>query len=142
MLKNLWGAAKSKAGDTAFLAKINNKEFKEGMSAGCALVACASGEVGPAEKAKFGRFIATHPDLKHFDEREMSDLFHSHCNLAEVSPNRLWRELDEVPKEQREDVLNMVARMAAADGDVDAAEEKIIVKLCEKWGFNTADYVE
>jgi tellurite resistance protein len=124
------------------VSRINNSAFKNGMCAGCALVAAASGDVGPEEKKKFGRFMDTHPDLKAFDGAEMNNLFNSFCDLAEVSPIRLWKEIDKVPQAQRQDVMEMVARMAMADGNVDASEEKIIVKLCERWGFDKSDYVE
>ncbi len=118
-----------------------NKHFMEGLFAAVALVAGASGGVGAEEKRKFGRIIELHPDLQHFDHGDMTQLFNKYCELAEVSTSRLWKEIDEVPSDQRQDVVEMVFGIANADGTIDDAEKKVLRELMSRWGVDPRKYL-
>ncbi len=139
MLNKMFLAAKTAAANNGAFSRFTNKEFMEGIAAGTALIAAADGDVEPQEKKKLGRYLEISPALKHFDSGKVISLFNGFCDQLEVSPVKVWKELDEVPEDQRQTVFDVMVAVAGSDGDIEPAEEKVLRKLAGKWGIDTSE---
>lgn len=126
--------------------KVRNKEFLEGVVAGCALVAYADGVVKPEEKQKMMGFLRTSDVLSAFDTSDVIKLFEKFTDQFEFDPaigeaNAL-QAVSKVKKKEGEArlLVRVCCAIGASDGEFDNMERKVVSKICSELGLNPTDF--
>ena len=147
----MFGLFKKVAGAAAREVKADysgNKDFLEGVCAVAALVAVADGDLEDSEKSKVIKLIAGHSTLgKMYDRSNIEATVEIMFARAKDSSGRqsLARELKEVKdlpnsKQMCEDIYLIGVDVANADGEMEEAESKMLVKIAELLGVNPSDF--
>ncbi len=126
--------------------KVRNKEFLEGVVAGCALVAYADGVVKPEEKQKMMGFLRTSDVLSAYDISDVTKLFEKFSDQFEFDPaigeaNAL-QAVNKVKKKEDEArlLVRVCCAIGASDGDFDDTEKRTVSKICSELGLNPTDF--
>lgn len=126
--------------------KIRNKDFLEGVVAGCALVAYADGVVKPEEKQKMMGFLKASEVLSVFDTGDVIRLFEKFSEQFEfdlaIGEANALQAISKVKKKEGEArlLVRVCCAIGASDGDFDDSEKKTVRKICSELGLNPADF--
>lgn len=126
--------------------KYKNKEFLHAAMAGAALISLADGTISSEEKQKMVKFIENHDALSVFATKEVIDAFQSFVSQIEfdkdIGDAKAYEALAKLKSntEASRLVMRMIISIAAADGNFDADEKVIAVKIAKELKLNPADF--
>jgi tellurite resistance protein TerB len=126
--------------------KVRNKDFLEGVVAGCTLVAYADGIVKTEEKQKMMDFLRASDVLSVFDTNDVIKLFEKFSKQFEfdlaIGEANALQAVGKV--KEKEDEARLLVRVCcaigASDGDFDDDEKKTVRKICSELDLNPADF--
>jgi tellurite resistance protein TerB len=131
---------------TAEAAKFKNRSFMEAVVSGCALVAAADGNIDASEKQKMAGFIERADELKHFDMRQVIEVFKKAAGDFEfdyeIGKATALKAISKIKgnDEQARLLVRVVCAIGAADGDFDAQEKAIVVEIARELGLDPKDF--
>lgn len=129
------------------MAKIKNKDFAEAVMYGCAYIACADGEVEPAEKAKMARYIERSDLLAAFDRSWLIQVFNKAVEEFEFDPkmgaDAALKEIGQVSDpEQKNLVMRVCVAIAGSDGQIEPQEVEALRQIARTLGLDPATYLD
>ena len=139
-------AAKTRANLSVEVSKFRNRAFMEAVVSGCALVAAADGSIDASEKQKMAGFLERADELKHFDMREVIEVFNKTAGDFEfdtqIGKASALKTIGKVKgnEEQSRLLVRVVCAIGAADGDFDADEQAVVREICAELGLNPTDF--
>lgn len=142
MLGNFANALKEKYSNSDFARKLNNKEFKEGFAAVCALVATSDGNAGDDEYQRYDELIDSQDALRVFKKAELHTLFEGFVGKCKFNKREVWKEFDQVPDELKPNLIDMMIGMAAAEGGMDDKEKATIQQAISRGRLNAREWPE
>lgn len=122
-----------------------NKDFLEGICAGCALVAAADGDIEEAEKKKALEVVKGHAKLGALYKApgQIEECMTRMLNLASTRSGRLQlnREIEECKTKINdrtvlEDIIATMVDIAESDGEIEPQELKVIHSVASKLGLD------
>ncbi|MBC6437343.1 MAG: tellurite resistance TerB family protein [Rhodobacteraceae bacterium] len=131
---------------TAEVAKFKNRTFMEAVVSGCALVAAADGNIDASEKQKMIGFIERADELKHFDTRQVIELFNKVAADFEfdhtIGKATALKTICKIKgnEAQARLLVRIVCAIGAADGDFDADERAIVTEIARDLGLKPAEF--
>lgn len=143
-LKQNTAAAREKM--TAEVSKFKNRAFMEAVVSGCALVAAADGSIDASEKQKMAGFIERADELKHFDMRQVIEVFQKAAGDFEfdheIGKATALKTIGKIKgnEEQARLLVRIVCAIGAADGDFDADERTVVGEIARELGLNPSDF--
>ena len=126
--------------------KFKNKEFLHAAMAGAALISLADGTISSAEKQKMIKFIENHEALKVFTTKDVIDAFGEFVSQIEfdkdIGDAKAYAALGKLKSnhEAARLVMRMIISIAGADGNFDADEKAIALKIAKELNLNAADF--
>jgi tellurite resistance protein TerB len=126
--------------------KFKNKDFLNAAMAGSALIAMADGSVSAEEKQKMIKFIETNDALSVFSTSDVIKAFQDFVGQLEfdkdIGEAKAYQALGKMKSnaEGARLLLRMIIAIAASDGDFDASEKIVAVKIARELGLNPADF--
>ncbi len=126
--------------------KFKNKEFLNAAMAGAALISLADGSISSEEKQKMIRFIENHDALSIFTTSEVIAAFQEFVGQIEfdkdIGDAKAYAALGKLNSniEASRLVMRMIISIAAADGDFDADEQRIAVKVATELKLDPAEF--
>ncbi len=138
--------AKARAKMSAEVSKFKNRSFMEAVVSGCALVAAADGSIDASEKQKMAGFMERADELKHFDMRQVIDVFNKTVGDFEfdhtIGKATALKTIGKIKgnDEQSRLLVRVVCAIGAADGDFDADERAVVGELVRELGLNPSDF--
>ncbi|SDJ54163.1 tellurite resistance TerB family protein [Salipiger marinus] len=130
----------------AEVSKFKNKAFMEAAVSGCALVAAADGSIDSAEKQKMAGFIQRSEELKHFDMRQVIEVFQKAAGDFEfdhaIGKATALKTIGKIKgnDEQARLLVRIVCAIGAADGDFDAKERAVVAEIAHELGLDPAEF--
>ena len=130
----------------AEVSKFKNKAFMEAAVSGCALVAAADGSIDSAEKQKMAGFIQRSEELKHFDMRQVIEVFQKAAGDFEfdhaIGKATALKPIGKIKgnDEQARLLVRIVCAIGAADGDFDAKERAVVAEIAHELGLDPAEF--
>lgn len=131
---------------SAEVSKFKNRNFMEAVVSGCALVAAADGSIDASEKQKMAGFMERADELKHFDMRQVIEVFNKAVGDFEfdhsIGKATALKSIGKIKgnDEQSRLLVRVVCAIGAADGDFDADERAVVGKIAEELGLNPSDF--
>ncbi len=131
---------------TAEVGKFKNAAFMEAMTASCAIVSAADGEISSVEKQKMTGFINMSPELKVFNMAEVIKSFSAHCEKFEFDYQIGQAEALKVIGKIKNDpgaarlLVRVACSIGASDGTFDEKEKAACRLICAELGLNPADF--
>ncbi|MBQ0832411.1 tellurite resistance TerB family protein [Marinobacter sp.] len=131
---------------TAEASKFKNRSFMEAVVSGCALVAAADGDIDSSEKQKMAGFIERADELKHFDMRQVIEVFQKTASDFEfdhgIGKASALKAIGKIKgnDDQARLLVRVVSAIGAADGDFDAQEKAVVVEIARELGLNPEDF--
>ena len=131
---------------TAEVAKFKNRPFMEAVVSGCALVAAADGSVDASEKQKMAAFLERSDEPKHFDIRQVIEVFNKTVGDFEfdheIGKANALQTVGKVrgKEDQARVIVRVVCAIGAADGDFDADEKAVVREIARELGLNPEDF--
>jgi tellurite resistance protein TerB len=126
--------------------KYKNKDFLNAAMAGSALIAMADGKISPEEKQKMLRFIENHESLSVFTTSDVIKAFQEFVGQIEfdhdIGESKAYQALAKMKSnaEASRLLIRMIIGIASSDGNFDADEKKIAVKIAKELGLNPAEF--
>jgi len=126
--------------------KFKNKEFLNAAMAGAALISLADGSISSEEKQKMIRFIENHDALSIFTTSEVIAAFQEFVGQIEfdkdIGDAKAYAALGKLNSniEASRLVMRMIISIAAADGDFDADEQRIAVKVATELKLDPTEF--
>ncbi|NOQ36575.1 MAG: Tellurite resistance TerB [Methylococcaceae bacterium] len=126
--------------------KFKNKEFLNAAMAGSALIALADGEISSSEKQKMVKFIESHDALSVFTTKDVIDAFQEFVSQIEfdkdIGDAKAYQAIAKLKgnDEASRLVMRMIISIAAADGNFDADEKVVALKIARELNLNAADF--
>ncbi len=124
------------------LERHRRRPFLEAVSAACALVATADGEVSFSERARLDAVIDSLSELRLFDPHEVVNAFDAHVEtLSGADGNGRAELLEKVGAGNRADgaadlLLRISVAVSLADGRDSSAERAAIGEICDALGLD------
>lgn len=144
---NFLSQLKSKAGELKTEAlKFKNKEFLNAAMAGSALVAMADGSVSSEEKQKMVKFIESHDALSIFTTSDVIKAFQDFVGQLEfdkdIGEAKAYEALGKMKSNAQASrlLIRMIIGIASSDGNFDAAEKNVAVKIAKELGIDPAEF--
>ncbi|SOB76238.1 tellurite resistance protein TerB [Marinobacter sp. LV10R510-11A] len=131
---------------TAEASKFKNRSFMEAVVSGCALVAAADGNIDASEKQKMAGFIERADELKHFDMRQVIEVFQKAASDFEfdhgIGKASALKAIGKIRgnDDQARLLVRVVCAIGAADGDFDAQERAVVVEIAKELELNPEDF--
>ena len=126
--------------------KFKNRAFMEAVVNGCALVAAADGKIDATEKQKMAGFLERADELKHFEMRQVIEVFQKAAadfefdhTIGKASALKMIGKI-KGNEEQGRLLVRVVCAIGAADGDFDASEKAMVGEIARELGLNPADF--
>ncbi|MBD0865773.1 MAG: tellurite resistance TerB family protein [Rhodobacteraceae bacterium] len=138
--------ANARARMAAEVVKFKNRTFMEAVVTGCALVAAADGSIESAEKQKMAGFIERADELRHFDMRQVIEVFQKAAGDLEfdhtIGKATALKKIGRIRgnEEQARLLVRIVCAIGAADGDFDSQERAVVAEIAKELGLNPADF--
>ena len=126
--------------------KFKNRSFMEAVVSGCALVAAADGDISADEKQKMAGFIQRADELKHFEMRQVIEVFNKTTGDFEFDASiGKASALQTIGKIKGKDdqarlLVRVICAIGAADGDFDADEQAVVREICVELGLSPAEF--
>lgn len=131
---------------TTEVSKFKNQKFMDAMTAACAVVASADGEISSAEKTKMAGFISNSPELKVFDMTEVIKSFNGHCEKFEfdyqIGQAEALKTIGKIKGDAGAGrlLVRVACAIGASDGNFDDKEKAACRQICLELGLNPADF--
>lgn len=131
---------------TAEASKFKNRAFMEAVVNGCALVAAADGNIDASEKQKMAGFLERSDELKHFEMRQVIEVFQKAASDFEfdhtIGKASALKTIGKIKsnEDQGKILVRVICAIAAADGEFDAQEKAMVSEIARELGFNPADF--
>ncbi len=131
---------------TAEASKFKNRSFMEAVVNGCALVAAADGSIDASEKQKMAGFIERADELKHFEMRQVIEVFQKAVGDFEfdhaIGKASSLKVIGKIKgnDEQCRLLVRVICAIGAADGDFDDKEKAIAAEIASELGLNPAEF--
>ena len=138
--------ADARARMAAEVFKFKNRAFMEAVVSGCALVSAADGSVDASEKQKMADFMKRADELKHFDMRQVIDVFQKAVGDFEfdhsIGKATALRTISKIKgnEEQSRLLVRIVCAIGAADGDFDSQERAVVAEIARELNLNPTDF--
>ena len=126
--------------------KFKNRTFMEAVVSGCALVAAADGSIDSSEKQKMAGFIERADELKHFEMRQVIEVFQKVASDFEfdhtIGKASALKAISKIKgnQDQARLLVRVICAIGAADGDFDAQERAVAAEIARELGLNPADF--
>ncbi|MCA1770595.1 MAG: tellurite resistance TerB family protein [Halomonas sp.] len=137
---------KARANLAAEVSKFKNRDFMEAVVSGCALVAAADGTVDASEKQKMAAFLERSEELKHFDIRQVIEVFNKAVGDFEfdhaIGKANALKTVGKVSgkDDQARILVRVVCAIGAADGDFDAEEKAVVREIAQELGLKAEEF--
>lgn len=131
---------------SAEVSKFKNRAFMEAVVSGCALVAAADGSIDASEKQKMAGFIERADELKHFDMRQVIEVFQKTAGDFEfdhaIGKATALKTISKIKGnvEQARLLVRIVCAIGAADGDFDAKERAVVSEIARELDLDPVDF--
>lgn len=131
---------------TAEASKFKNRAFMEAVVSGCALVAAADGKIDASEKQKMAGFLERANELKHFEMRQVIEVFQRAASDFEfdhiIGKASALKTISKIKanEDQAKLLIRVVCAIGAADGDFDAQEKAMVSEIVRELGLNPTDF--
>ncbi|WP_085918274.1 tellurite resistance TerB family protein [Halomonas sp. CSM-2] len=128
------------------VAKFKNRDFMEAVVSGCALVAAADGTVDASEKQKMAAFLERSDELKHFDIRQVIEVFNKAVGDFEfdheIGKANALQTVGKVrgKEDQARVIVRVVCAIGAADGDFDDNEKAMVRDITRELGLKPEEF--
>lgn len=126
--------------------KFKNKEFLEAAMAGSALIAMADGKISSEEKQKMIKFIENHDALSIFTTSDVIKAFQDFVSQIEfdkdIGEAKAFLAIGKMKSNNEAGrlLVRMIIAIASADGDFDAQEQVVAVKIAKELALNPAEF--
>lgn len=136
--KKLFGAKTS-------LKKLENKDLMQAIVGGCLLVAAADGEISKNESAQVDLQIRANKNLEHFGSEItttvnlFTEQLQAGFRLGKMNIMREIADIKNTPMDAEEVFVNMLT-VAEGDGDISAAELKVLAEVGTALGLRLKDF--
>lgn len=130
----------------AEVSKFQNKAFMEAVVSGCALVAAADGSIDASEKQKMAQFLERSDELKHFDIRQVIEVFNKAAGDFEfdqsIGKANALKTIGKIrgKDDQARLLVRVICAIGAADGDFDADERAVVREIAQDLGLNPEEF--
>ncbi|WP_374089412.1 tellurite resistance TerB family protein [Methylomicrobium lacus] len=138
---------KSKASELKTEAmKFKNKDFLNAAMAGSALIAMADGSITGEEKQKMIKFIESNDALSVFTTSDVIKAFQDFVGQIEfdkdIGEAKAYQALGKMKSnsDAARLLMRMIIAIASSDGNFDANEKKIAVKIAGELGVNPSEF--
>lgn len=144
---NFLNKLKTKAGELKTEAlKYKNKDFMNAAMAGSALIAMADGNISSEEKQKMIKFIESHDALSIFTTNDVIKSFQDFVAQIEfdkdIGEAKAYQALGKMKSnaEAARLLVRMIIAIASADGNFDATEKNVAIKITKELAINPAEF--
>ncbi|WP_024297192.1 tellurite resistance TerB family protein [Methylomicrobium lacus] len=138
---------KSKASELKTEAmKFKNKDFLNAAMAGSALIAMADGSITGEEKQKMIKFIESNDALSVFTTSDVIKAFQDFVGQLEfdkdIGEAKAYQALGKMKSnnEAARLLMRMIIAIASSDGNFDANEKKVAVKIAGELNVNPSEF--
>ena len=138
---------KSKANELKTEAmKFRNKDFLNASMAGSALIAMADGSIASEEKQKMIKFIESNDALSVFTTSDVIKAFQEFVGQLEfdkdIGEAKAYQALGKMKSnnDAARLLMRMIIAIASSDGNFDANEKKIAIKIANELGVNPSEF--
>jgi tellurite resistance protein TerB len=137
---------KARANLSAEVSKFQNRAFMEAVVSGCALVAAADGSIDASEKQKMAQFLERSDELKHFDIRQVIEVFNKAAGDFEfdheIGKANALKTIGKIrgKDDQARLLIRVVCAIGAADGNFDADEKAMVRMIAKDLGLDPAEF--
>lgn len=138
---------KSKANELKTEAlKFRNKDFLNAAMAGSALIAMADGSIASEEKQKMIKFIESNDALSVFTTSDVIKAFQEFVGQLEfdkdIGEAKAYQALGKMKSnnDAARLLMRMIIAIASSDGNFDANEKKIAIKIANELGVNPSEF--
>lgn len=141
----MFGFGKKAAAVRQDMKKIEKRDFMQALCAGAVLVAFADGDLEDSEVKALHDVIESQESLKAFGA-EIGQTIDRYIGVMKAGKTlgkmQLMKEIDDVKGDESEklQVFALMLDIAAADGEVEPAELKLLHEIAKKLGVNTKDF--
>ncbi|EJN28027.1 MULTISPECIES: tellurite resistance TerB family protein [unclassified Pseudomonas] len=131
---------------TSEVSKFKNQKFMDAVTAACALVASADGEISSAEKTKMAGFISNSPELKVFNMADVIKSFNGHCEKFEfdyqIGQAEALKTIGKIKNDAGAGrlLVRVACAIGASDGNFDDKEKAACRQICLELGLSPADF--
>lgn len=141
----MFGFGKKAAAVRQDMKKIEKRDFMQALCAGAVLVAFADGELEDAEVKALHDVIESQESLKAFGSEigQTIDRFIGVMKAGKtLGKMQLMKEIDDVKGDESEklQVFALMVDIAGSDGEIEAAEIKVLTDVARKLGVNVKDF--
>jgi tellurite resistance protein TerB len=144
---NFLDSLKTKAGELKTGAlKFKNKDFLNAAMAGSALISMADGSISSDEKQKMIKFIESHDALSIFPTNDVIKSFQDFVGQIEfdkdIGEAKAYQALGKMKSnaEASRLLVRMIIAIASADGNFDAAEKMVAIKIAKELAINPSEF--
>ncbi|NOT86534.1 MAG: tellurite resistance TerB family protein [Methylococcaceae bacterium] len=126
--------------------KFKNKDFLNAAMAGSALIAMADGSISTEEKQKMIKFIESNDALSVFTTSDVIKAFQDFVGQLEfdkdIGEAKAYEALGKMKSNEAASrlLVRMIIAIASADGNFDAQEKKIAVKIISELRLSAAEF--
>lgn len=125
--------------------KFKNQDFLEAITAACALVAAADGNIDSSEKQKMTGYIQRSEELKVFDNSKVIKAFNKFVDSLEfdqdIGKHDCLKAIKKVEDGDAKEILVRVScAIGAADGDFDDDEKAIVKEICQELNLSPSKF--
>ncbi|MGZ8193366.1 MAG: tellurite resistance TerB family protein [Methylobacter sp.] len=126
--------------------KYKNKDFLHAAMAGSALVAMADGSITSDEKQKMIKFIESHDALSIFTTSDVIKAFQDFVGQIEfdqdIGEAKAYQALGKMKSNAQASrlLIRMIIAIASADGNFDATEKKVAIKIAKELAINPSEF--
>lgn len=126
--------------------KFKNKDFLNAAMAGSALIAMADGSISSEEKQKMIKFIEHNDALSVFTTKDVITAFKDFVDQIEfdkdIGEAKAYQAIAKMKSngEAARLLIRMIISIGASDGNFDADEKKIAVKIAKELALNPAEF--
>jgi tellurite resistance protein TerB len=144
---NFLNSLKTKASELKTEAlKFKNKDFLNAAMAGSALISMADGNISSEEKQKMIKFIESHDALSIFPTNDVIKSFQDFVGQIEfdkdIGEAKAYQALGKMKSnaEASRLLVRMIIAIASADGNFDATEKGIAIKISKELAINPSEF--
>lgn len=126
--------------------KFKNKDFLNAAMAGSALVAMADGSISSEEKQKMIKFIENNDALSVFTTSDVIKAFQDYVGQLEfdkdIGEAKAYQALGKMKtnSEAARLLVRMIIAIASSDGNFDAQEMKVAVRIAKELAVDPAEF--
>ena len=127
--------------------RYKSQDLLDAVTAACALVAMADGQLDPAERQKMIEFVQQSEELRVFDANKVIQKFNLFVSRMEndrvIGRAEAFRALGKM--RTKPEVARLIARyciaIGYADGNFDQNEQQMAADICRELGLNPSEFI-